>query len=223
VIRTFTVAERRARLGVRHHLAVPAADVTVAATDLVGLHASDPTTPYLAGGARVVGLTVPDVERALYDARSLIRIVGMRRTLFVVPPALGEVIDAACTRPLGPPQRTLLTGMLEAQGVTDDGRRWIARVEEATLAALDARGEATARELASDVPDLGVKLRFGEGRGRRTSGFRLASCFSSPPKVASSAPGHWARGSPASTAGPGWSHGSAHHSRRATPPRHAPS
>lgn len=162
--RTVTVAERRNRLGVRHHFATPAPDVTVAAADLVGLHASDPATPYMAGRARVAGLEVPDLERTLYEDRSLIRMVGMRKTLFVVPPGLGGVIDAACTRALGPPERTRLAGMLEAQGVARDGRHWITRVEQATLAALDTRGEATARQLTADVPDLGVKLRFGEGK-----------------------------------------------------------
>jgi len=134
------------------------------AGSLVGLHSSDPATPYLAARARISGLAVADLERALYIDRSLIRILGMRRTMFVVPPELGGVIDAACTRALGPPERTRLTGMLEAQGIARDGRRWIDRVERATLAALDARGEATASELAADVADLRVKLRFGEGK-----------------------------------------------------------
>jgi hypothetical protein len=162
--RTISTAERRTRLGNRHHLARRATRVDLVAGGIAGLHSSDPATPYLAARARVSGLAVADLERALYDDRSLIRILGMRRTLFVVPSVLGGVIDSACTRALGPPERTRLAGMLEAQGVARDGRRWIERVTRATLTALDARGEATAGELATDVADLRVKLRFGEGR-----------------------------------------------------------
>ena len=44
------------------------------------------------------------------------------------------------------------------------GEAWLARVEAATLAALAARGEATARELTADVPELGAKLTVGEGK-----------------------------------------------------------
>jgi hypothetical protein len=34
---------------------------------------------------------------------------------------------------------------------------------EETMEALEARGEATARELVSDVPDLGLQVRYGQG------------------------------------------------------------
>ena len=43
------VAERRARLSVRHHLAPGARtpDVVTATRDLIALHSTDPTTVYL--------------------------------------------------------------------------------------------------------------------------------------------------------------------------------
>lgn len=157
-------AERRTRLGVRHHLARPAANVEKVAADLVGLHSSDPATPHLAARSRVGGFQVSDLERSLYDDRSLIRILGMRRTLFVVPPGLAGVIDAACTRKLAPPERNRLVAMLEDQGVAKNGRRWLDRVAKATLAALDELGAATATELSAVVPDLKMKLRFGVGK-----------------------------------------------------------
>ncbi|HAX81877.1 MAG TPA: hypothetical protein DCY40_04845 [Actinobacteria bacterium] len=157
-------AERRTRLGVRHHLAGPAVDVATVAADLVGLHSSDPATPHLSARARVGGFQVADLERALYDDRSLIRILGMRRTLFVVPPGLAGMIDAACTQKLAPPERNRLIAMLEDQGVAKNGRRWLDRVAKATLAALDERGAATATELSAAVPDLKVRLRFGAGK-----------------------------------------------------------
>ena len=77
---------------------------------------------------------------------------------------LAAVMDAACTKALAPPQRRRLITMLEEQGVARDGARWLRRVERATLAALHERGEATAAELVTMVPDLGKKLTFGEGK-----------------------------------------------------------
>jgi hypothetical protein len=44
------------------------------------------------------------------------------------------------------------------------GAAWLDRVVAATLEALTARGEASARELTTDVPELGQRLTFGEGK-----------------------------------------------------------
>ena len=112
-MREFARDERRARLGLRHRLAVPAATVESVAGDLVGLHSSDPTTVYLSALARVDGFAVADLEAALYERRSLVRMLGMRRTMFVVPPDLAAVMDAACTRALAPAERRRLIGLLE--------------------------------------------------------------------------------------------------------------
>jgi hypothetical protein len=156
--------ERRARLAFRHHLARPAARVERVAGDLAGLHSSDPATVFLSAAARVRRFRNEALERALYERRSLVRILGMRRTLFVVPLELAPVIDAACTRDLAAPERRRLARMLEEQGVARDGERWIRRVSAATLEALAARGEAAATELTEDVPALRGKLTFGQGK-----------------------------------------------------------
>jgi hypothetical protein len=90
----------------------------------------------------------------------------MRRTMFVVSRDLAAVMDEACTKALAPAQRTRLVRMLEDQGIADPGKggRWLSRVAAQTHDALVARGEATARELTKDVPELGAKLSFGEGK-----------------------------------------------------------
>ena len=163
-MRKIGVEERRARLGLRHRLARPAASAEEVAAELVGLHSSDPASVYLSAWARVVGFVPADLEDALYDRRSLVRMLGMRRTLFVVPRDLAAVMDEACTKALAPGQRRRLVQMLEDQGIARTGRgeRWLGRVEAKTLDVLVHRGEATARELTKDVPELGAKLRFGE-------------------------------------------------------------
>lgn len=163
---TIGTLERRARLGVRHRLAQPASSVEEATEALVALHSTDPATVHLSARARVAGFAPADLEDALYERRSLVRMLGMRRTLFVVPLDLAATMDEACTKALAPGQRTRLVRMIEEQGIARSGQgaRWVDRVASETLDALRARGEATARELTKDVPDLGHKLAFGEGK-----------------------------------------------------------
>lgn len=163
-MRTIDEVERRSRLGRRHFLAAPGADPSDVAGGMVGLHSSDPATVYLSARARLGAFTIHDLEDALYERRTLVRMLGMRRTMFVVPIDLAAVMDAACTKALAPPERRRLAAMLEEQGITEDGSAWLDRVERATLAALERLGEATAAALTREVPELAEKLAFGEGK-----------------------------------------------------------
>ena len=103
------------------------------------------------------------VEDALYERRSLVRVIGMRQTLFVEPAPMVGVIDAACTKALAPAERRRLIGLIAQQVVPEDAAVWLEDVSTRTLEALAARGEATARELTADVPELATKLAFGQG------------------------------------------------------------
>ena len=160
------VEERRARLAVRHHLARSVASPERVAASIVGYHSSDPATVFLSAWARVRGFAPTQLEELLYDRRSLVRMLGMRRTLFVVQREVAAVMDAACTKSLAPGERKRLIRMLEEQGVAEEGtgERWLLRVATKTLDALGTRGEATARELTRDVPELAARLHFGEGK-----------------------------------------------------------
>ena len=158
--------ERRARLGRRHHLApgTLAADVVEAAGDIVGLHGTDPTSVYVEAWARTRDLEIAALDRALYEERSVLKILGMRRTMFVVPVDLAGIIDSACARAIGVTERRRLIGMIEGAGISDDAERWVEKVEAETVAALEARGEATAAELTKDVPGLREQIAFGAGK-----------------------------------------------------------
>jgi hypothetical protein len=163
-----TVRERRARLARRHHLAAEAAATTVAdvAEDLVALHATDPATVHLALRARLAQPSVAAVEEALYEERSLVRMLGMRRTMFVVPTDLVPVVQAAAADAVAAAQRKLLIQHLtEASGgVVDNPATWLKEVGDATVRALAARGQATATELAQDEPRLRTQLSMAEGK-----------------------------------------------------------
>lgn len=134
------------------------------AADLIGLHSSDPSTVYLTAWVRVEDFTPNDLERALYEDKSLVRMLGMRRTMFVVTPEVAATMDAAVTKAHVEGERKRLVRVVEESGLAEDGAAWVERVLDDTLGALEARGEATARELGEDVPELKEKIHFGEGK-----------------------------------------------------------
>ena len=88
-----SVAQRRARLVARHRLSAPAATIASATEAMVALHATDPVTVYLAARARTRSATVETVDEALYAQRRIVRMLGMRRTVFVVPASLLPVVQ----------------------------------------------------------------------------------------------------------------------------------
>jgi hypothetical protein len=167
-VRTIGIDERRARVARRHHLAAEARsdDVVEIVRDLVALHSTDPASVILSVLARSAGAAdAAAVERELYDVRSLVRMLGMRRTMWVVPVELAAVVHGACTRAIEVRERGRLVKYLAEAGVVDAdvGPAWLAEVEEATLEALRAAGEATAAELAKDVAGLRERLHLAVG------------------------------------------------------------
>jgi hypothetical protein len=159
--------QRRRRLWSHHLLARPAAgdDALVQAADrLVGVHSTDPVSVFLALRARVVDVTPEDIEAALYEERSLVRMLGMRRTTFVLPVDLAPTVHGAVTAGLAAGERRRTLRLLSEGGATDDPERWFERVAAATMEALRGRCEATAVELTEDVPELGVQIEVGQGK-----------------------------------------------------------
>jgi hypothetical protein len=163
-LRTFGVQARRARLARRHLLApgTAAADPRQVADALVALHGTDPASVFLSVLARMRVPDVAAIERALYDDRVLVRMLGMRRTVFTVPVGTAPVVQAACTRDIAARERRLLLRHLADSDVGDAA--WLREVEESTLVALGARGEATAAELATAEPRLRERVMLAQGK-----------------------------------------------------------
>src|SRR4051812_46137533 len=117
----FDIAERRARIGARHRLAPDARARAVedVAASLVAIHSTDPASVVVATWARLrdQAATAADVERALYEERTLLRLMGMRRTMFVVDRAVAPEVHAACSRTVAARERKRMLGYLEASGV----------------------------------------------------------------------------------------------------------
>ncbi|MGH2686649.1 MAG: winged helix DNA-binding domain-containing protein [Actinomycetota bacterium] len=198
-MRHFDAAERRARIGLRHHLspAARAVDVAGAAADLVAVHATDPASVVIGLGARVGGITPDDIEAALYDDRSVMRMLGMRRTLFVVARDVLPVVQAACTDAVATRERARLLQMLVDGGIASKTKAaaWLSDVERLALDALSKLGQATAVELGKEVEHLRRQVRVGIGKKWETDigvGTRVLLVLAAEGKIARGRPrGTW--------------------------------
>ncbi|WP_228982381.1 winged helix DNA-binding domain-containing protein [Streptomyces sp. DH12] len=192
--------QRRARLALRHHLAPSARAATVeeVAASLTALHGTDPATVHLAAGARLAPEAaphgpVPAMERALYEDRTLVRMHGMRHTVFVVPASLAPVVQSSTTHAVAARERaSFLKQVTAGSDLTAD---WLAEVERAALAALERLGEATATELAREEPRLRERFTYGPGTSHaqeQTVSSRLLRVLGTEGRVVRSRPlGGW--------------------------------
>ncbi len=164
-VRRVTIEERRSRMAIRHGLVTPPPTTEEAARLMIGLHSSDPSTVFLSVRARIPDVTVDDIEATLYRDRSLVRILGMRRTMWVTPTELAPVIDSSSTQELVATQRARQARLVEGSGLAEDGEAWVQEVSVQVLAALRSDGELTARELTEIIPELGEKITIRKKDG----------------------------------------------------------
>src|SRR5205823_8718413 len=158
----FGVERRRARLVARHHLAGTASDPVQAAAGVVVLHATDPATVFLSVLARCSSASVKDVARVMYEDRMLVRMLAMRRTLFVVPADLVAVVHHAASLDIAAQQRKRLVGQLTIiptePELPADVEGWLRSLESSVERALAKRGVASAAQLSADEPRLRTAL-----------------------------------------------------------------
>ncbi|NLT06120.1 MAG: winged helix DNA-binding domain-containing protein [Solirubrobacterales bacterium] len=163
--RTVDAAERRARLARRHALApaARAADPVAAADAVVALHATDPATVYLSVWARTPVADREALARELYVDRGLVRLMAMRRTLWVAPRATVPAVQAGASARVAGQERRRLIRDVERAGLHRDGARWWRRASRAVLDALAGGREATSTELRAELAPLAGTIRVGEG------------------------------------------------------------
>lgn len=128
--------------------------ITRIITALIGLHATDPATPYLSLWARAPAFATADLERELYQNRTAVRHLAMRRTLWLVnADDLAIIQSASSDRVAGNERRRLTADVLKA-GVAADAERWLHRACDAVLRHLGENGPASSTELRSALPEL---------------------------------------------------------------------
>ena len=166
----------------RHHLTPDAAgqDPLGVARDLLGLHATDPFSPYLQVWARVRQFEQATLDRLLYDDPRLARVSGMRGTLFIEPADLLPLVFAAT-------KRIRMRGRdryLEANGLTEERYARLAEKVETTLVGRAMTARALRTQLGVDrsltavmqlMSDEGRIIRWRPAGGRRdaTSTYRV--------------------------------------------------
>jgi hypothetical protein len=209
-MRTIGVEERRARLARRHRVApgVRVADAVEAARSMVCLHGTDPATVYLSAWARVDGFTVAEMEGALYEDRSLVKHLAMRRTLFVFPRDTLAAAQAGASDRVAAAERRRLVRDVENAGLVEHGERWLAEASEHVLAALADGREATSTELRAEIPLLEGAIVYGEGKswgGRMAVGPRVLTNLSAAGRIVrASNAGSWTVSRPRWTSMPSW-------------------
>jgi hypothetical protein len=129
----------------KQHLAAPAGTVSIAQSvqDIGGLHATLAAVPYLALWARGRASAKEDLATALYEQRSLAKVLCMRNTLFILPKALLPVVYQATKQR----RKALLGRYLRYYGITDEEyQRGCAAVSD-----LLAGGPRTAAEIKQEL------------------------------------------------------------------------
>jgi Winged helix DNA-binding domain len=203
-------AERRARLARRHRLAPAhrAADAVEAADSMLCLHATDPATVFLSAHSRVDGLAVAALERALYDDRSLVKHLAMRRTLFVFPRETLGIAQAGASDRVADFERRRLIRDVEKHGLYPDGERWLSEASALVLEALADGREATSPELRAEISLLEGSFAYGEGKswgGQVPIGPRVLTTLSAAGRIVrASNDGGWAVSRPRWTSTAAW-------------------
>jgi hypothetical protein len=137
--------------------------VEAAADAMVCLHATDPTGLYLSAWARVDGFTVQDLDAALYEDRTLVKHLAMRRTLFAVTRELLPVVQAASSNRVAGVERRRLEKEVREAGFVEDAETWFDAVTAAALDGL-ADGPLSATQLREREPLLVGSIPYGAGK-----------------------------------------------------------
>lgn len=164
-MRIVTDEQRRARIALRHGLAAAHRypDIASATRAITAWHATDPGTVHLAIHARVQDVAVDDVERELNEARSLVKQLAMRRTLWAFPRGSYAAVLASSSARVAAAHRSTWHKRLVDGGVTDDPESWLATAGREVLDLLADGQPRSSTEVADAIPQLARRLELSPG------------------------------------------------------------
>lgn len=170
VNRTISDDERRSRLVMGHRLgsaasngAADESDPVEVARSLVALHSSDPVSVYLSVLGRAPNATVGSVSDSLYEDRELVRVHGMRRTLWVAEVGTAADIVAASADRLVRIERRRLASFLTEAGVSDT-ERWIDEARSEIHAFIVDAGLVDTQTIGGALPHRAVGFEVAAGK-----------------------------------------------------------
>jgi len=163
VVRAINDEQRRARLATRHGIGHRGLSVEGAVDAMTCLHSTEPPTVFLSVAARS-DATREDIGRALYNDRSVVKQLAMRRTLFVFPRELLPAVWGSAAARIAGPLRTRFTKEIEAAAIADDGEAWVSSAFDGVLRCLAEDGPSTTAELRARLPELDRRVEVNPGK-----------------------------------------------------------
>jgi uncharacterized protein YcaQ len=155
-------------------------DVVQVTRDIVALHATSATSPYLSLWARMPDFRREMLKDALYEQRELVKVLCMRVTLHIVPGDEASLFLQAYKNYIEKrtPPRFRGGGLLAHAGLCaeEEADALLIDLHRRVLDILAERGVATTQEIAEAVPELQAKIRHDVGKpyeGEFSIGTRL--------------------------------------------------
>jgi uncharacterized protein YcaQ len=132
---------------------------------ICALHSTAPLTPYLSLIARMPSFHAEDLDTALYEERSLVRLTCMRSTLHIVPaPSMATFFQA--TWKAQRRTETELGRMLVESALCAEGEQtaMLQRLHTRVIDSLATYGPSTVAELRERIPELGARFHYAPGK-----------------------------------------------------------
>ncbi len=130
---------------------------------MVAIHGTDVASMYLQGRARMRQSSPASIGHELYESRSVLRVLAMRRTLFLVPVEDVATLHAAASVAIGRRERARTLTMFAGGDQGPDTAEMFEELEGLGLAAVQAAGEASTAELTGLDPRLGQRIEIARG------------------------------------------------------------